>query len=73
MLPPIVHTCCGQHCFQEYDQEERPCWGNVQCVDTEYVDDSDGGLDEYRYAVCEGHYDMYPSYDKTKYKTPDEV
>lgn len=72
MIPPVVHACCGQDCFQTYDQEERPCWGNVSCVDTDYVDDGDGGLDEYRYAVCEGHSDMYPSYDKTKYiKAPE--
>jgi hypothetical protein len=68
MLPPTVHTCCGTPCFQEYeDQVNYPCWGNIQCTDTDYIDDGDGGLDEYRYAACEAHCDMYPNYDKEKY------
>lgn len=71
MIPPVVHTCCHTPCFQEYeDQENFPCWGNISCVNTELIDDGDGGFDEYRYGACQGHYDMYSDYDKSKYISP---
>lgn len=64
-LPAIHHKCCHAPCAFEYDQEEYGlCYGGIKCVDTTYSEDYS---DEYRTAVCDGHDDMYPSYDKTKY------
>ncbi len=70
-LPPIRHTCCRTGCFQEFeDQENYPCWGNIVCIDTDIYVDEEGYYDEYRTAACEGHIEMYPSWDKSKYNQP---
>lgn len=67
IIPPINHTCCGTPCFQEYeDQENYPCWGDISCVSSDFVDDGES-YGEYRYGACEGHSDMYPTYDKSLY------
>lgn len=64
-LPPTTDGCCGQPCTFGHDQEHYgPCWGSTVCVDTDY-DETYG--EEYRTAVCEGHYDMWPSYKLEDY------
>lgn len=73
MLPPIVHTCCGTPCFQEYEgsqNAEYACWGNIYCIDTELVELEDGSCDEYRYGACQGHEDIYRNYDRNNYRKP---
>lgn len=62
-LPPVTQDCCGTPCVFEDQDPEQPCWGSTVCVDYLYTDDGD----EVRYATCEGHQEMWPSCDKTKY------
>jgi len=76
MLPPIVHTCCGTPCFQEYESEQDEnyaCWGNIYCINCDFYETEDGSYDEYRYASCEGHEDVWrtPGWDKSKYRKPE--
>lgn len=72
-IPPIKNGCCGTPCFYEHvNPENYPCWGTITCVDTDLIELEDGGYDEYRYGACDGHCDMYPSYDETKYNKPND-
>jgi hypothetical protein len=67
-LPPINHVCCKTPCFQEFDdQENYPCWGNILCIYSDYTESEDGDYNEWRIGACEGHAEMYPSYDYAKY------
>jgi hypothetical protein len=69
--PPTFHGCCGTPCFYETTADEQtPCWGQIICIDTDLVELEDGSCDEYRYGACEGHIDMYRTYDKKDYKKP---
>lgn len=75
MIPPIIHTCCGTPCFQEYESEQDKdyiCWGNIYCICSGMFEDDEGNIDEYRYGSCEGHEEVWHSstWDKSKYVKP---
>jgi hypothetical protein len=60
----VTDRCCGADCVYEYDQAKYgQCWGRVQAVDEEYDDE-----DHWFVHACEGHYEMYPGSDATKYR-----
>ncbi len=65
MIPPPEHACCGTPCFFEGSADkEHPCWGYITCVDADWNEETN---EEYRFGACEGHSDMYPSHDTSKY------
>lgn len=70
-FPKPYHGCCGTPCFYESEaDEDHPCWGEIICIECDVVELEDGSCDEYRYGACEGHIDMFRSYNKMHYNKP---
>lgn len=59
------YACCGSDCFFFWSStKEDPCWGEVEVIGEECTDDYS---DCWWIHACQGHKDMYYTYDKGEY------
>lgn len=63
--------CCGADCVYLGLNDDQPCWGEVEVVDSFYGDSEEEDYIEEYIHVCEGHYDMYGGFGSYKPKPKD--